>query len=86
MHLAPPLAFRAVIPGPLAALGRRLQRSAVQNGRRGLLIASLGQPLVAPMKVRYQRIDSVAFSPDGKWLATGSFGGIIDLWPGNLEE
>ena len=49
--------------------------------------ADTGQPLVAPVQVRsLWRIDSVAFSPDGKWLATGSFDGIIDIWPGNVEE
>jgi WD40 repeat protein len=49
--------------------------------------AHTGQPLVAPVQVRsLWRIDSVAFSPDGKWVATGSFDGIIDVWPGNMEQ
>jgi len=49
--------------------------------------AHTGQPLVAPVQVRSgSRIDSAAFSPDGKWMATGSFDGIIDVWPGNMEQ
>ena len=46
-----------------------------------------GEPLVAPVQVRsYWRMESVAFSQNGRWLATGSFDGIIDIWPGNIDE
>jgi WD40 repeat protein len=46
-----------------------------------------GQPLVAPVQVRsLWRLDSAASSPDGRWVATGSFDGIIDIWPGNIEQ
>ena len=49
--------------------------------------AATGQPLVAPVQVRtLWRMDSAAFSPDGRWAATGSFDGIIDVWPGNFDQ
>ncbi len=48
---------------------------------------STGQPLVAPVQVRsLSRMDSAASSPNGRWVATGSFDGIIDVWPGNIEQ
>ncbi len=43
------------------------------------------QLLVAPLQVRYERMESIAASPDGNYLATGSFDGLIDLWPGNFS-
>jgi WD40 repeat protein len=38
------------------------------------------------LKVHDGPVNSVAFSPDGKWAVSGSFDGIIDLWPGHLKQ
>src|SRR5215470_11761526 len=44
MHLRASTAFRAVIPCTWATFGGRLERAAIEDGRRGFGVASLGQP------------------------------------------
>lgn len=84
--VGPPLSFRVYAPAPLGLLfspdGKIL--AAMSSGTTGsgqieLFNVDTRQPFEAPLGGDVQ-FSSMAFSPDGKFMALGAIGGVIYIW------
>jgi WD40 repeat protein/serine/threonine protein kinase len=66
--------------------GRRRIASSDQDGWVKVWDAYTGQELLPPFRAHQEHVRTVAFSPDGKILATGSYDGTVKTWDASTGQ